>query len=548
MSTAVRIFSNIRMRSKLLLIVSSFFVGLIGVSGLSVYYIQSQSRDWYNDMRASQRRMIAMAQLREMIGALFEVAGALAGTIARDDPKEVREQAVNAIRIFANLDEGIQQLHTQAGELAQDSQILELMQQVEKLRPEILAVISAARDNQDSSALLKAQTVISGSLGFYQAWSLIADRERQNILNTVVKKTKEGESVAKALGLIALVTIIIGALFSVLASRTVVSAIGKLRQSLQHLAQGDLATSIPTPSTDEIGEMTSSLSHAVSCWRETVQRIVLSTQAGSEHAQTIHAALTATDDISRRLHQAIEQIQGEAGNMKGRALHVSQDLERVTAMAKNTSIAVASTEGNIDSTLSGYEGFQSSLRAGVATLNDLARYAQEIAPMAKTISDISAQTNLLALNAAIEAARAGEHGRGFAVVADEVRGLASRANDAARNISVVIDRIVQTSAASVAANERTVQDAERNNQLLRDASNATRQANIQSTEADRIMQETSTLVTEQAASIEHVAQLSDNLLAISSDVRRQAETLTGMATSLTRATQTLAHVTESFKL
>lgn len=548
MVVLARIFSNLRMRSKLLLIAASFLVGLLAVSSLSIYYIALQNRDWYNDMRASQRRMVTMSQMRETIGSLFEVAAALAGTIARDDPKEVRENAVNAIRSFSNLDEGIHRLRSQVAIAEEDPQIVELTHKIETLRAEILTVISAARDNQDNDALLKAQKVIEGSLKFYQASSVLADGERQNILNEVVKKTKAGESVARLLAFISVVTVLFGAFFGFMTSRAIVSSVGKLRQSLLGLAQGDLATPLPEPTGDEIGSMTISLSHAVNCWRDAVKRIIYSSQLSSENAETIRATLVATNDISRRLHEAIEQIRNEAQDMKERAAHVFEDLGRVTVMAKSTSVAVASTERNIDTTLTSYQGFQATLRESVGTLQDLARYANEIAPMAKTISGISAQTNLLALNAAIEAARAGEHGRGFAVVADEVRSLAARADDAARKISEVIERIVQTSAVSVASNERAVQEAASSDGRLREARVATQQATTQSAEADRIMQQTSELVTNQTSSVEHVAQLVDNLLTISSDVRRQSGSLDTMAHSLADASKDLAQATGGFKV
>ncbi|CAN0606354.1 unnamed protein product, partial [Ectocarpus sp. 12 AP-2014] len=138
------------------------------------------------------------------------------------------------------------------------------------------------------------------------------------------------------------------------------------------------------------------------------------------------------------------------------------------------------------------------------SVTELATESGKIAGAAKIIEEIADQTNLLALNAAIEAARAGEHGRGFAVVADEVRGLAKRTQDSTREIHGIIDTLLARSSASVKVADEGNRAADEGLARMLEAEDALGQI----TESVGTIAE---MATQMAAAVEEQAQVSDQI-------------------------------------
>jgi len=197
-------------------------------------------------------------------------------------------------------------------------------------------------------------------------------------------------------------------------------------------------------------------------------------------------AVTRTKEIMNQFTQAINQI---AGGAQEQATHVNQtsttigemakDIEEVTGNAQavlNAATDAAKVARNgemaVNSTISGMEKIKTSVDESAVKIKELGDQSQKIGEIIQVIDDIAEQTNLLALNAAIEAARAGEHGKGFAVVADEVRKLAERSGRATKEIAELINSIQKGTEKAVAAMEQGTAEVEEGVQLAHDAGQA----------------------------------------------------------------------------
>ncbi|WP_457943468.1 methyl-accepting chemotaxis protein [Vreelandella alkaliphila] len=193
----------------------------------------------------------------------------------------------------------------------------------------------------------------------------------------------------------------------------------------EKMAQGDLSQQITSPGNNEIGRLYTAMAHMQSSLSETVGVVRQSGASIFERSQHI---ASGNNDLSSRTEQqassleetasSMEQLASTVGHNADNALQASQLANEVTLTARRSGEEVA----NI-----------------VETMQDISASSHQVADIITVIDNIAFQTNILALNASVEAARAGEHGKGFAVVAQEVRSLASRSANAAKEIRTLID-------------------------------------------------------------------------------------------------------------
>ncbi|MFB2702312.1 methyl-accepting chemotaxis protein [Aeromonas veronii] len=211
------------------------------------------------------------------------------------------------------------------------------------------------------------------------------------------------------------------------------------------IAEGELNRPMPEPGLDAIGE----LIRQIGAMRDQLATLVESLQRSASTLDDRATSLTAmaqrhTDDsqaqvgAAHHIEHAIEQLTHSIEQAGSQLHQVGEQTLQSANWAQEATIAIHTVEQVIGEQVTGVKQVSH-------TISDLAGLSQQIAGLAGAIHDIAEQTNLLALNAAIEAARAGEQGRGFAVVADEVRSLATRTGSATTEINTIIGKIQDVS-------------------------------------------------------------------------------------------------------
>jgi twitching motility protein PilJ len=285
------------------------------------------------------------------------------------------------------------------------------------------------------------------------------------------------------------------------------AAILRLMNELQTVAEGDL-TQQATVTEDITGAIADSVNYTVEELRSLVSQVQGTVARVTDTTQQVEATstelLAASDEQLREIRETGEAVL----QMAGRIQRVSGQAQQSADVARHSLSAATSGLTAVLDTIGGMNTIREQIQETSKRIKRLGESSQEIGEITELISDITEQTNVLALNAAIQAASAGEAGRGFSVVAEEVQRLAERSGDATRQIAVLVKTIQTDTADAVVAMERSTQGVVEGAKLSDNAGTAL-------TEIDRISR-----------------QLAELIEAISSQARQEAENATVVAQNI----------------
>ena len=316
---------------------------------------------------------------------------------------------------------------------------------------------------------------------------------------------------------------------------------------LDNLNKGDFSVSIQDGYKDEFGKSQKMLK----AMRNTLSDVISMTKTDSEKLQK---QMQDLQQIAKRMTDVSDSIQNQSVTVAAAA---DQMVSTTTDIAHNCESAAASSKMCREITNGGVEKVNSAVsnirlqsehtKDNAAKIENLARQTNDIGSIVSTIDDIAAQTNLLALNAAIEAARAGEAGRGFAVVADEVRALASRTSSSTQEISRMVKSIQEEAATatssindSVANMDIVASDAEQIMTILSDINEHVSAVNTQITQI-------ATAAEEQTAATGEISGHMQTITQVASDMREDAQHQYGVMEGTTKDLNDLLKELSFFK-
>lgn len=337
------------------------------------------------------------------------------------------------------------------------------------------------------------------------------------------------------------VAVIIIVIFTgVLIAKNLTSSIKQVQDAMTKMADGDLTTRIDHLGKNELGVLADSYNKTAANLSNLTSQLVSVANNVAGSSETLASAMNQADHNSQNMLSQVEQIATALNEMSSTALEMSQNAANAETAANeaitNVEIGNKSLIKSNDISLKIGE----SITEATKLVNQLKEYSTEIGAVIEVINSISEQTNLLALNAAIEAARAGEAGRGFAVVADEVRSLAAKTQQSTIDIQEIITKL-QTQA------EKADQFMKSNTKLIDDSqqvANSVQEAFKGITESVNTISDVNSMVATAASEQSSVTEDISSNIALTVDIVNQ--NVLGIAES-TNASRALAQESENQK-
>ncbi|MFP5227349.1 MAG: methyl-accepting chemotaxis protein [Acidobacteriota bacterium] len=512
-------FKNLNARPRLML---GFGVLILISSGISIFAImklaasQQNVKDMYNEnlqgsVAADNLEIARLAIGRQVRDALLNI----------NNPQIVAEDEKLVLQSFqdyhANLDAAQKDITSVTECLPLLSAIREATPEYEKDVRQMLGQLrardSAAAEQSLSDALRASKDMTAQNDKIEEL--LRADGESMN------REVEQAYHFTRTMMIVtALVSAALGVLMAFGIARGFSGPLGKAVHALEQVAAGDLTASLDIDTRDEVGRMATALNNALEKLRSTLEEV-------SQGAMNASAA-------SQQLAAASQAIASGAQEQAASLEETSASLEEITATVRQSADNARQASQLASGSRDAAEQGQAVVSNAVTAMAEINAASAKISDIISTIDEIAFQTNLLAVNAAVEAARAGEEGRGFAVVAAEVRSLAQRSAEAAKEIKALI--------------QDSLRKVERGTDLV-NKSGETLQGIVSSVKrVTDIVGEIAAAAGEQSTGIEQVNTAMTQMDQVTQSNSAQTEELSSTAESLSDQSHSLMELVKTFTL
>ena len=453
-------------------------VAIIVVNFISIQRINSNTEEAL-DSRVEQIRTVDSIRFNMGMQGLYARA-----IVLEDSTKDIE-----AFKSYQQaLDEDVETIR----ELIRSEEMKEYYAQLETYNTSFNTAADELLQAINQKNESKSLAILNGELreaneGILQTAQAMVDYQDEKLIEIKEKTDQSITTTYIASAVVFIISIILTVLFIFNVQRMIIRPLQRTVEAARVIGTGDLtAEDLPSHSKDEIGELSTVFNQMKNHIGQLMKNLQSNAEQLSAAAQELSASTeevsATTLDVTHRVSQTAEaantstHMAGESARaMEETAIGISRIAEATQTLHSNAMDAShSSTDGS--QTVTNAQLQMDEINDSTIMVNELvqklSKQTEEISSITKVITEITDQTNLLALNAAIEAARAGEHGKGFAVVADEVRKLAEQSKQSANSIVELTDEIKQDTANVELAVSKSIQSVSNGVEIITEAGEA----------------------------------------------------------------------------
>ena len=343
------------------------------------------------------------------------------------------------------------------------------------------------------------------------------ENKEEEVSNQMMAQMRKDVSPLK-ISVLAAIAILLTGYFIWTLSSYIERRLKTLGVASEKMASGDLTVEIENEGNDEITKLANNIKSLAQCLKETVSTMVDNSCTLSDSSVVLKNANVTISQASDTVLTQVISVSTAAEEMVSVSGDIAQNCNLAATRSDETHAITTESMDLVKNTVESILRHSQKTQEDAEIIKKLGEQTQKIDGILSTIQDIASQTNLLALNAAIEAARAGEHGRGFAVVADEVRALASRTSDSAKEISEMISGVqndVQKASTSITQTVSEMETIARNSEqvqnTLENISNKIDEFNSQIRQIATATEEQTATSSEMSANIQKISEFTQKM-------------------------------------